>query len=48
MREDAKRGNRAAMLQSIESLIEVETKVLRESHEVRELHDTKKGSPPSQ
>jgi len=48
MREDAKRGNRAAMLQSIESLIEVETKVLRESREVREVHDTKKGSPPSQ
>jgi hypothetical protein len=44
MREDARRSNRAAMLKSIESLIEVETKVLREH---REPHDMKKGSPPS-
>lgn len=43
MREDAKRANRAAMLKSIESLIEVETKVLRESSIAREPHDMKKG-----
>ncbi len=47
MREDARRSNRAAMLKSIESLIEVETKVLRNAHEPREPHDMKKGSPHS-
>ncbi len=47
MREDARRSNRAAMLKSIESLIEVETKVLRDSKEPREPHDMKKGSSHS-
>lgn len=40
MREDARRNNRAAMLKSIESLIEVESKVLRDSAEPREPHDS--------
>jgi hypothetical protein len=35
------------MLKSIESLIEVETRVLRDSSEPREVHDTKNGSPPA-
>ena len=47
MREDARRNNRAAMLRSIESLIEVETRVLRDNGEPREPHDMKKGSSPS-
>jgi hypothetical protein len=47
MREDARRSNRAAMLKSIESLIEVETRVLRDSHGPREPHDLEKGPPPS-
>ena len=34
MREQAKKGKRAAMLESIEKLIDLETRMLRESRDV--------------
>jgi hypothetical protein len=34
MREQARKGNRAAMLDSIEKLIDLETRMLRESRDI--------------